>query len=144
MLFFRVFSSELRPALFFRVFSSELRPARSILLTSRVFHAVARLINGKIKRRFSTGQLMKKEAFMLQSRNTRTQLKYQKREVVQTDTQLQLHVKWNMNFSVMTLHNACTVLKYLSSCYFKSLIAFATGKSRNKWYLSQAWVEKET
>ena len=36
---------------------------------------------------------MKKEAFMLQSRDTRTQLKYQKREVVQTDTQLQLHVK---------------------------------------------------
>ena len=43
----------------------------------------------KKKRRFSTGQHMKKEAFMLQSRNTRTQLKYQKREVVQTDTQLQ-------------------------------------------------------
>ena len=83
---------------------------------------------------------MKKEAFMLQSRNTRTQLKYQKREVVQTDPQLQWHVKSNMNFSLMTLHNACTVLKYLSSYYFKSLIEFATGKSRNKWYLSQEWV----
>ena len=27
-----------------------------------------------------------------------------------------------MNFSVMTLHNACTVLKFLGSCYFQSLI----------------------
>ena len=140
--------------LFFCVFSSDRRPTRSILLTSRVFNAVARLINGKKKQKtktktktkkrgFSTGQLMKKEAFTLQSRNTRTQLKYVPKARSRTNRHAfavarEMKHEFLFNLGPNTLHNACTVLKYLSSCYFKSLIEFATGKSRNKWYLSQA------
>ena len=140
--------------LFFRVFSSERRPARSILLTSRVFNAVARLINGKkTKTKNKKTPVLHRPAYEERSFYVTVSRHPNSIKVPKARSRTNRHAfavaremkhEFLFNLGPNTLHNACTVLKYLSSCYFKSLIAFATGKSRNKWYLSQAWVEKET